>query len=367
LWQERGRFFITAGAVSAVVFLILVLQGILNGATFGSTEYIDNLTSDIVVMQDGVSNMHMATSFLPQAAVSRIRGMAGVKKVEGILYVPGFASVPDGRKVFGKIFGYFSGIEPDNKDVGPREMVAGRNVVRGEEVVVDKNILKFHNLKLGDKITLLDKDLTIVGVAKKTGPLLNPVIFMPKDKLAEMTKSQGLVSYIFVWSDEGIKTSALMARIQERFKGDANVMTLGGLARSDHRMIGKMSSDLVQMIVYVTLLAGLVVVVLILYTLTLSKIRDYGIIKAIGGNAKVLMLTALWQGLMLSLAGLLAGIALAFAAFPAIEYLSPGLGAFMTLKDVVVIFAQFVFVGVIAALLPIVRIRKVDPLLVFKA
>lgn len=362
LWQERGRFFIAIGSISVVVFLVLVLNGILNGATLGATSYIDNLKSEIVVMQDGVANMHMASSLIPSSMVSQIRSMKGVKKAEGILYLPGFARVANGKK----IFGYFSGIEANDIDVGPWDIVAGRNVVRGKEVVVDKNILKFYGLGLGDKITLLDKKLTIVGASKDTGPLLNPVIFIPKDKLATMTKTQGRVSYIFVWPDAEVDSTALMARISDRFKGDVNVMTVKSLSNSDRVMIGKMSSDLVQIIVYVTLLVGLMVVVLMLYTLTMGKIRDYGIIKAVGGSPNLLMLTALWQGLLLSVIGIGVGILLALVAFPAIEYLSPGIGAFMTIGNVITVLVQFIIVGTIASILPIIQIRKIDPMLVFK-
>jgi len=363
LWQERSRFFIAVGSVAMVVFLVLVLQGILNGATLGATSYIDNLTSKIVVMQDGVSNMHMASSLISSSMVPQIRSMKGVSKAEGILYLPGFARVSNGKK----IFGYFSGIEPNDINVGPWNMVAGRNVVRGKEAVVDKNILKFYGLSIGDKITLLDKDLTIVGASKNTGPLLNPVIFVPKKQLASMTKTQGRVSYIFVWPDAKTNTFELISRISQRFKGDVNVMTVNGLSKSDHVMIGEMSSDLVQIIVYVTLLAGLMVVVLMLYTLTMGKIRDYGIIKAVGGNSKILMLTALWQGLLLSITGLVVGIFLALIAFPAIEYFSPGMGAFITIGNVIIIFVQFVIVGTLASILPIIKILKIDPMLVFKA
>lgn len=364
LWQEKGRFFISVGTVAAVVFLVLTLQGILNGMIMGTTSYIDHLTAEIVVMQDGVSNMHMASSFIPASMISQISGMQEVKKAKGFLYIPGLITLPNNKKVFG----YLSGIEPKDADVGPWDIVMGRSVVRGNEVVMDQSILHIYKLKIGDQIEYLDKKLTIVGMARDTGPLINPIIFIPKDKLASLTKTRGLVSYILVWPGEGADRRTLISKITDRFgEDDVNVMTKSELSRSDQVMIRKMSADLVQMIVVVTLLAGLVVVVLMLYTLTLSKIRDYGIMKAIGGSNSQLMMTALWQGLILSLIGLSVGIALALGVFPVIEALSPGIGAFLTLSDIFSALIAIVVVGASAAILPIFKIKGVDPLLVFKA
>lgn len=363
LWQEKGRFFISIGTVSAVVFLVLTLQGILNGMVMGTTSYIDHLEGDIVVMQDGVSNMHMASSFIPSSMISQINGLPEIEKAKGFLYLPALIKLPNGKK----IWGYFSGIEPGDADVGPWELPMGRNIIRGSEVVMDQSILHAYKFKIGDKIEYLDKKLTIVGMAKNTGPLINPIIFIPKDKLASLTKTRGLVSYIFVWPEEGVNKSALISKITERFGDeDVNVMLKNELSKSDQIMIRKMSADLIQMIVSITFLVGMAVLVLMLYTLTLSKIRDYGIIKAVGGNNLQLMLTALWQGLILSLAGLGIGILLALGIFPVIEYFSPGIGAFMTLADVFLTLIAVIIIGAVAAILPILKIRNVDPLLVFK-
>jgi len=330
----------------------------------GTTSYVDHLTADIVVMQDGVSNMHMASSFIPAAMVSQLNSLAEVEKAKGFLYVPGLIKLPSGKK----IWGYFSGIEPEDREVGPWDLPMGRNVAKGNEVVIDQSILHLYKLNIGDEVEYLDKKLTIVGMAKDTGPLINPIIFIPKDKLAALTKTRGLVSYIFVWPQAGADSRALAARISEKFGANkVNVMTKNELIKSDQVMIRKMSADLVQMIVTVTLLVGLVVVVLMLYTLTLSKIRDYGILKAIGSTNGQLMTIAVWQGLILSLIGLALGAALTLAVFPLIEALSPGIGAFMSLGDIFLTVIAVVIVGGAAAILPIMKIRNVDPLLVFKA
>lgn len=351
------------GTVAAVVFLVLTLQGILNGMIAGTTSYIDHLTADVVVMQEGVSNMHMASSLIPALMVSQISGMAEVEKAKGVLYMPGLIKLPSGKKVWG----YFGGIEPGDTDVGPWELPMGRNITRGSEVVIDRSILHLYRLKIGDEVEYLDKKLTIVGMAQDTGPLINPIIFIPKDKLASLTKTRGLVSYIFVWPEQGTNSQALISKITEKFgDDDVNVMLKSALSMSDHRMIRKMSADLVQMIVGITFLVGLVVVVLMLYTLTLSKIRDYGIIKAVGGSNFQLMLSALWQGLILSLAGLVIGIGLALGIFPLLESFSPGIGAFMTFSDIITALIAVIVIGAAAAVLPILKIRNIDPLLVFK-
>lgn len=362
LWQERNRFLISVGTIAAVIFLILVLQGILNGSLIGATKYVDHFSGDLVVMQDGVSNMHMASSLVPKYVEAQIRGMSEVEYIESIFYLPGFVRLPNDKKVFA----YFSGIETEGGRLGPWEIIEGRNVSRGDEVIIDESILLTYDVRLGEQVKFLDKELTIVGMARDTGPIINPVVFMPKDKLESLANKQGVFSYAFIWLKDGTNSDAFATKLQDRFPDEINVLSGTELVKSDQEMLGRMSADLVKMIVSITLLTGLVVIVLMLYTITLSKIRDYGIIKAVGGSNIVLLYTALWQGVLLSAAGFFVGLVFAWSAFPMIEYFSPGIGAFLTFSDMLRIFIEIIIVGAIAAFLPVWKMQHIDPMLVFK-
>jgi putative ABC transport system permease protein len=87
LFQNKGRLAGSIGGVALALLLILALDAIVAGMKQQLTAYMDHSRADVVVSQQGVRNMHMASSSLPSAVVNEVRRVPGVAAVTPFLYV----------------------------------------------------------------------------------------------------------------------------------------------------------------------------------------------------------------------------------------------------------------------------------------
>ena len=80
LAAERGRLLGTALGVAVAFTLVVFFEAVFEGESRKIIAYPLHAAADVWVMQDGVSNMHMATSLIwdwKQAAVEEVEGVEG--------------------------------------------------------------------------------------------------------------------------------------------------------------------------------------------------------------------------------------------------------------------------------------------------
>ena len=88
--------------------LIILLNGFLSGIYAQVTAYLDNSLADLVIAQDGVTNLLSATSLLPVGVADQARGIPGVAQVTPI--VPQFTIFDLHEE---KVVAYMVGYETD--------------------------------------------------------------------------------------------------------------------------------------------------------------------------------------------------------------------------------------------------------------
>lgn len=361
LWQEKTRFFVSVGGVAASIFLVFLLLGILNGAIEGIVAYPKNMTADLFVMQEGTSNMHMASSNVPATAKSRIKNITGVKDTRGILYLGNTFKTPGGKRMFA----YFVGVEPSDVDLaGPWRMAKGSRSPRRNEVIIDEITANKYFLTLGDTIELLDEDFKIIGVSKETFAMANILGFIEKAKLAKLSQKEGLESYIMVWLEPGADRDRIRQTILEKID-DVNVLTREELVASDKKMGRQMSIDLMMVIVGIALVISLLVVSLTIYMATLDRVREYGILKAVGAGNAAVYRVVIFQSFLSSVIGFLLAIPLAHIAFAVIRKTVPEATGFISFGDTFILFVLILLVSAGAAILPVRQISRIDPIIVF--
>jgi putative ABC transport system permease protein len=96
----------------------------------------------------------------------------------------------------------------------------------------------------------------------------------------------------------------------KRFSG-VNVLTKQAMAANDLNLFAKVFSAPIRLMVAISFLVGTMMVGLIIYTATVERQREYGVIKAIGGRNRFLYQVVLAQAFFASFAGSTLGILLA--------------------------------------------------------
>ncbi len=355
LFSERRRAFLGIAGVGVALLMVLALDGIFAGAMRQVTRYIDSSGADLFVSQRGVRTMHMSSSSVPLAAVEEVRGLPGVGWADPILYDSGALIASDDRELT-YLIGYVPG-----RDGGPASLVAGEEPGPGE-IVLDDQAAATLGLGLGGRVEILGRSWRVSGLTTGMTNIVNSVSFVRFEDFAAARDLTGVASYVLVGSDA--PPDQLAARIES-----ATGLTAQSRARfsaEERQGVKDMSTELMQIMTFAALLIGLAVIGLTLYAATLSRLREIGVMKALGARPRRL------GRIVLSQAAWTVGAALAVAVLLAVG-LGWVLGRTAATLPLVVEPSSVVRAAVGAALLgalgavsPLIKVSRVDPATVFR-
>src|SRR5512144_2393324 len=290
LFQDKTRLALSIGGVALAVMLILVLKGFLAGMNRQITSYLDHSPGSIVVAQADVVNLLGATSMLPKGMAQRSEVIRGVEKVVPILSQFVILDLHEKKQP-----AYMIGYDP-KQGGGPWELAAGREPRKKREIVLDRVLAARHGLHLGDKIEVLEKDFTIVGLSNGTSSWMTSFFFVRKDAAEELLLvPDNATSFLLVSTSKGADLDAILQRLNGF--SDVNALTKRQMASNDLRLFAKVFSTPLQLMVAIAFLVGAMIVGLIIYTATVERQREYGVIKAIGGKNAFLYRVVLAQAL----------------------------------------------------------------------
>jgi len=362
LVRERTRLAISIGGVALAVVLILVMGGVFAGAEEHAVAYIQNQPAQLWLMQAGVENMHMASSSLAPGTTARVRAVEGVDDAVGVLYANAGVDVGDAL-----VFSYVFGVEPDAPFGGPWQITAGTSRPARGEVVMDRVLAARHGLRLGDTVNILGRDLVIAGLSEDTFGIATSVTFVHKATLAElMGVPADTASYTLVQVEPGVEMGTLETRLRDAAPG-ANVMTQNAFAGSDKEMIRQMGVDVIRAMNLVSYVVGLLVIGLTIYTATVERAREYGVLKAIGADTRRLATVVVSKAFVGAGLGLVAGIGLAYAVALLVSTLLPEMPVLIETSALLREVPILALITALAALLPLGRIARLDPMVVFRA
>ena len=131
------------------------------------------------------------------------------------------------------------------------------------------------------------------------------------------------------------------------------------------RIIGNVQPILIVVLV-IAFIVGLAVAGLTIYTATVEKSREYGILKAEGFANSFLYRVVFAQSMVTSVLGFAIGIGLTLLVAPFAQNLVPQFVVFIRWQDILGIAAATFIMGLVAAYVPVHRIAQIDPVTAFK-
>ncbi|MBF6612517.1 MAG: ABC transporter permease [Chloroflexi bacterium] len=316
LLQDKIRLALSVLGIALAVMLILVLSGFLDGVYRQAASYLNNTPGSVVVVQDGVSNFYATTSLLPSGTLEATRKAEGVA---GIIPVTSQIVIFEmhGRKQAAQVVGYDPALGG-----GPWSLAEGQGIQGDGELVVDRVMAEAHGIKIGDRLTLLGREFTVVGSSKETAMWAASVLFVRKSALESLLKAPGATSMLLVNPSGGITPEALRDRLRSDLPG-TNVLLKSEVIANDKQLFARIYNGPLLLMVAIAFLVGALVVGLVIYTATVERQREYGALKAIGAANRVLYKVVTAQALVASVTGSVLGVALAFAVGQLIMALRP--------------------------------------------
>jgi putative ABC transport system permease protein len=304
LMHDKLRLALSVAGVALAIMLILILTGFLAGVYKQASTYLDNTPGSVLVVQEGVSNFFGTSSVLPDGTEQRALRTDGVA---GAIPVTSQVVIFElhGQKESGQRVGYDSRLGG-----GPWNYSEGRGVERDDEVVVDEALARTHNINGGDRITPLGREFSVVGQSDGTSMWAASLLFVRKSALEEMLSTPGVTSLLLVTPDRGTDPQAL----RERLEGLPDVAALlkSQVAANDQNLFARIYTAPLTLMVVIAFLVGALIVGLIIYTATVERQREYGVLKAIGSSNAVLYRVVTAQALIAALVGFVAGVGLAY-------------------------------------------------------
>jgi putative ABC transport system permease protein len=304
LLQNKTRLSLSVGGVALAVMLILVLNGFLDGLYRQITSYLDHSPGSLVVAQEDVVNLLGASSVLPAGLASQVEAVRDVD--EAIPILSQFVILDLHGK---KQPTYMVGYDPEQGG-GPWELFAGRQPRTKREMIFDRVLAERHDLKLGDTVETLGKDFTIVGLSNGTTSWMTSFFFLRKEAAEDLLLAPGATSYLLVTTSKGANLDDILRRLNKL--SDVNALSKNEMAANDLKLFAKVFSAPLKLMVAIAFLVGTMIVGLVIYTITVERQREYGVIKAIGAANRVLYQVVLAQALAAASMGTIAGALLAY-------------------------------------------------------
>jgi putative ABC transport system permease protein len=357
LFQDRRRALLAVLGVAASMVLVLVLDGVFAGSMRQVTAYMRNSPADVFVSQRDVRTMHMSESAIPAETVDAVLAVDGVAWAEPLHYTTDLLEGRDEARL-----SYVLGYDVATGRGGPQELTEGQPPRTGE-ALIDEVIAGEIGLGIGYPITVLGESFRVSGLSTDGTNLVNTTAYITADDFARLRGED--IAYVLVGAEQGVSADKLASRLEGSLP-DLTVQTSSEFASEERSLVSDMAADIMQIMTIIGFVIALAVVGLTLFTATLAKVREYGVVKALGASPYRLATTVLAQAAWSVATGLAVAIAISLVLGAAVTALTPNVQVAIEPAAIVRATVGALLVGALAALMPLRRVLRVDPATAFR-
>ena len=366
LLNERIRLAISVGGIALSVFLIAILLSLFRGWSEKVGEYVETVPADLWVASESATDFIQAGSILPGNAGTLLDFLPEVDTVSPLIVRPvKLAKAGDDPDDDFDI--QLVGYDPTIALGGPLEIVEGKSPPGPGEVVIDKVTSDRFGVEIGDDLVHGTGALTVVGKAAGGDFVFTQVAFVTLETAADFLAldPRDQRTFFLLTLKDPAEKEVLAARLEASAPGVAFFTAEEFADDTRQRILG----NILPMLIVVLILAfivGLAVAGLTIYTATVEKSREYGILKAEGFTNRFLYRVVFEQSLVTSILGLLLGAGATILVAPFAQDLVPQFVVLVRWQDVLGVSGATLLMALIAAFIPIRRLAGIDPVTVFK-
>lgn len=353
LLKDKTKFIATVTGVALSTLMVLALIGVYFGITSASRSIPLSAGADYWVVQRGMQNLFNSTSILPAHQERQLHNLPGVNKVVPI--ISDTTGVASGKQtITADVVGFdtTSGIGRSGT------IYSGTAHIAQGQTIIDRVIAHQLKLSLGSKLTIGDKTFTVAGITTGTNLLEFQYIYIPFNDAVAAFSRPDVVSYYFIKSTE--PKSNLQSQVQ-RILPSADVKTANDIANGTVNVSKTDFAPIIGLLVMIGLAVATVVIGLTIYMSTMEHAGEYGILKAVGVSSSKLRQIVLQQTLVSSVTGFAVGLVLYFLVRALAFYAMPEVDLNVAPQYYAYFFVLMMFAGVVASLLPVRKINRIDP------
>lgn len=360
LVQEKTRLLISVGGVAFSVLLIMSIQGLYQGWSNKIGEYIRTVPADYWITQTGATDMFHTPSVLPLTVRDFLTGVEGVASAKPF----------SGRRVAfahnGKDINlYVIADDVENGVGGPARVVEGKGVPDKGEIIIDRVVARSENIRIGDTIPIAGRMLKVTGYSEGGYILSFSFAFATKEDAESILQLPGATNFFLVTVKDGDDAGAVASRIEADPAVDA--IAKDRFVENNTNIVRDAFLPIILVLLLIGIAVGMTVIGLTIFTSTIEKAREYGVLKAIGVSNRQLYTVVVEQAVTAAVLGYALGAALALAINALAGNYVPEFITEIRWLDAGWIFAVTVVMAVVSSLLPVRRLARIDPAEVFRA
>jgi ABC-type antimicrobial peptide transport system permease subunit len=359
LLSQPTRLFLTVAGITLCMILMLFLFGIYKGVADGSVDYVRANRADLWVLQGNSTNILRGTSILTSYQKNLILKNPNVEKAAQVLLL--LTTVKNGAE-HSTVF--LAGYEDDLYLGGPPRLLKGRNVKSDDEIVLDNSFAAKYKFSIGNKLTILNDTLNVVGISGGTNAFVIQFAFTTLKEAQSLLGFPNVVTCFLVKLKQGKDSFQTAEEIRSSVKG-INVYNHADFLQNN---IKEMESGFLPILYAVAGLGAIVlttVLSLILSINILEKKKEFAVIKILGAPKDFLPKLIIKQSLIIIITAAALSLIFFFPVVFLIENISPEVGTKTTLLHFLLVLSAGILMGLISSFISIKRLRKIYPLEVF--
>jgi putative ABC transport system permease protein len=190
-------------------------------------------------------------------------------------------------------------------------------------------------------------------------------LFIEKRAAEGLFLTPDATSFLLLSLDPEADRMAVESRLRRRLR-DAEILPAATVKQNDLDLLVQVFAIPLQMMVAIAFAVGTAILGMVIYTATVERMREYGVLKAVGATNRHLYWLVTQQGLVTALLGVSIGIGLAWLAAQWIMRVSPQFLVIFRPNAVLVTALTGLAMGLLAALLPARYVSRLDPARVFR-
>ncbi|WP_417463282.1 ABC transporter permease [Kordiimonas sp.] len=362
--HNLGRFLLTCFGLSLLLGVVLSMIGIYRGLVDDALTLVRTPAVDVWVVESGTRGPFAESSRIPGDTREAIARLQGVSAAGSVTYQSVEAPLA-GKKLRLYVVGYEPG-----RPGGPDQIVAGRPIGRSHyEMIADKRA----GLLLGDRLALGRNYFTVVGLTDgQVSSGGDPVIYitlLDSQELQFELAPPAARREIARGTGQGTTDTinAVVARVSPNASAESiaeaarrwkhlSAMTQIGQETILTRSVVERARKQIGLFTALLLIVSAVIIALILYTMTMDKLREIATLKLIGAPDRTIIWLILQQALAMGVIGFGFGALLITSIkdyFPRRVLLQP--------EDGIALAAAVILVCIASSALGVRLALKVDP------
>jgi putative ABC transport system permease protein len=319
--HNLGRFLLTCVGLGLLLGVVMAMIGIYRGLVVESLAIARAPAIDLWVVEANTRGPFAEASRIPADVREAVARISGVAAAGGITY-----QTVEAEYRGDKLRLYVIGYEP-TRPGGPSEIVEGRAIARNRhEMVVDRSA----GVDAGDRIRLGRNLFTVVGITRQqVNAAGDPAVYITLDDAQKLQfelspPAQRVQSARGASVANPDTVNAVVARLKPAASAEAVAETirrwkhLSAITQEAQEAI--LSRSLVdrarrQIGLFTSLLLAVstVIIALIIYTMTIEKLKPIATLKLIGASNRTIVTMIVQQALALGLIGFASGTVLIVA------------------------------------------------------